>query len=500
MNASRGAPPPRIPAPADLHVVTPARIFEANLTSIHRRTDRMFAWLLVAQWGAAIVLSPFIRPFGWEIDAVVLGGAINAAPLLLIRRRPGWWGTRHAVAMAQMLWSAVFITLTGGRIETHFHIFGSLAFLAFYRDWRVIATATLVVAADHLARGLAWPESVYGIANPAWWRFLEHAAWVAFEDVVLVCGCLRAIADMRVVADREAALAALNHEIERRVDARTRELRAANASRQLAEAELRQAHKLESVGRLAAGLAHEINTPIQFVSDSVHFLRDATADLVGVVDKLDTAQGLAHEERADVAYLRDRIPKAFDRSLDGLHRVAAIVQSMKQFAHPDSDEACETDLNAAIESTLIIARNEYKYVADVVTQLGELPLVRCFPGEINQAVLDVLVNAAHAIDDVVRGTDRRGTIAVTTARDGDHAVIAISDTGTGIPADIRDRIFDPFFTTKDVGKGTGQGLATVRSVVVDKHRGSITVDTAPGRTTFELRLPIDGPRPRALAA
>ena len=492
------------------------RIFAANLDAIYRRTDQMFFWLLLAQWVVAIALA-LDQPFGWEGSsrhihihlklAVVLGALINVAPLVLIHHRPGWWVTRHAVAIAQMLWSAMLIMLTNGRIETHFHIFGSLAFLAFYRDWKLLPTATLVVAADHLARGTLWPDSVYGISNPEWWRFLEHASWVAFEDIVLVFGCRRAMAELWILADREATLAALNRDIEKRVEERTEELLVANQSlgremesRLQAEAELRQAHKLESVGRLAAGVAHEINTPVQFVSDSIHFLRDATSDLLSVVDKL--AAGTSVEqatEEADLEYLRSRIPKAFERSLDGLQRVATIVRSMKEFAHPDTAEVCAVDLNAALESTLIIASNEYKYVADVVTKLCELPQVTCLPGAVNQVFLNILVNAAHAIGEVVVGTEQRGTITVTTRTEGDYAVIEFSDTGAGIPDAIKARIYDPFFTTKEVGKGTGQGLSIVRSVI-DKHQGTIEVASIVGHTTFTLRLPIAGPHPARAAA
>jgi signal transduction histidine kinase len=489
------------------------RIFESNLDAIYRRTDQMFFWLLLAQWAFAIGLA-LDEPYGWDGAsrhvhihvklAIVFGAVINAAPLVLIRRRPGWWVTRHVVAIAQMLWSAMLIMLTHGRVETHFHVFGSLAFLAFYRDWKLLPTATLVVAADHLARGALWPDSVYGIANPEWWRFLEHASWMVFEGVVLAFGCRRAMAELWIIADREVALEALNHDIEERVELRTQELRVANQSleremqsRLQAEAELRQAQKLESVGRLAAGVAHEINTPVQFVNDSIHFLRDATSELISVVDKLaaqPTADEVASEcERIDLEYLRRRIPQAFDRSLDGLQRVATIVRSMKQFAHPDAAEVCAVDLNSAIESTLIIARNEYKYVADMVTELGDLPPVSCLPGEINQAFLNIIVNAAHAIGDVVAGTEQRGTITVVTRTEGDHAVIEISDTGAGIPDAIKSRIYDPFFTTKEVGKGTGQGLAITRSVI-EKHQGSIDVVSTPGHTTFTLRLPIAGPQ------
>jgi PAS domain S-box-containing protein len=272
------------------------------------------------------------------------------------------------------------------------------------------------------------------------------------------------------------------------------------------EMELRQAQKLESVGRLASGVAHEINTPIQFVGDSVHFVRDAMVELLSVVEKyqavlasvlaerpsLEAAEAARKaEEDADFAYLVENVPKALERSLEGLERVAGIVRSMKEFAHPDRKEMAAVDINQAIRSTLTIARNEYKYVADVELELGDIPRVTCHGGDVNQAVLNLIVNAAHAIGDAVAGTETRGVIGVKTSTDGDSVVIAIRDTGGGIPLEIRERIFDPFFTTKEIGKGTGQGLPIARSVIADKHGGELTFQSELGKgTTFFIRLPV----------
>jgi signal transduction histidine kinase len=164
---------------------------------------------------------------------------------------------------------------------------------------------------------------------------------------------------------------------------------------------------------------------------------------------------------------------------------------MKEFAHPDQKEMTAVDLNRAVQNTIAISRNEYKLVADVETQLEDLPPVLCHAGEVNQVVLNIIVNAAHAIEDVVKGTDRRGRITVRTHRDVGDVVISIGDTGAGIGSAIRDRIFDPFFTTKAVGRGSGQGLAIARSVIVDKHRGQLTFETVTGQgTTFHIRIPL----------
>jgi hypothetical protein len=192
----------------------------AQHDEIHRTTDRLFAWLMAGQWVFGIFVALAFSPYAWEGKvrtvhlhvwiAVFLGGALSSLPIALARWRPGWVVTRHVIAAAQMLWSALLIHLSGGRIETHFHVFGSLGILAGYRDWRVLGTATVVVAGDHLVRGLAWPESVYGIVSPEWWRFLEHAFWVVFAVSFLTVLTLRSLKEMRLIAERGAELEALS--------------------------------------------------------------------------------------------------------------------------------------------------------------------------------------------------------------------------------------------------------------------------------------------------
>jgi PAS domain S-box-containing protein len=280
------------------------------------------------------------------------------------------------------------------------------------------------------------------------------------------------------------------------------------------ESELRQAQKLEAIGRLASGVAHEINTPVQFVGDNLQFVRDACPDLFSVIDKYRRAgaalaesrapalaEAIEEEKRIDLVYLRENVGQALDRSIEGLGRIATIVRSMKEFAHPDRHEIVSADLNRLVESTLVIARHEYKYVADLVTEFGDVPPVDCVPGEFNQAVLNIVVNAAHAIGDVVNGTDDKGTITVRTHLDGDQGVVSIADSGRGIPASIREKIFDPFFTTKEMGRGTGQGLAIVRSIIVGRHGGTIRVESEVGRgTTFHIGIPVTRNAGRSEAA
>ena len=264
-----------------------------------------------------------------------------------------------------------------------------------------------------------------------------------------------------------------------------------------------QSEKLASVGQLAAGIAHEINTPIQYVGDNLRALEDFFRDLSTVITKYrevlararagevitpeDFAQIETAEKAIDLEYIQEDAPQAIAQALEGVQRVAHIVRAMKDFSHVEREELVPADLNHSIESTLVIARNEYKYVADVETHLGELPIVECYVGEVNQVLLNILVNAAHAIAE----TGRRGRITITSRSLGDQVEISISDTGNGIPANIRDRVFDPFFTTKPVGKGTGQGLNIAYQIICRKHKGSLTFNTRLGEgTTFFIRIPV----------
>ncbi len=285
---------------------------------------------------------------------------------------------------------------------------------------------------------------------------------------------------------------------------RNTELQRIHDEQKRLELELHQAQKLEAVGQLAAGIAHEINTPIQYISDNTRFLEDAVACLKARTARLEAVAeahappevraALAREaEEHDLDYVREQALPTIKRTLDGTQRVATIVRAMKEFAHPDQREMVATDLNRALKATLEVSRNEYRYVAEVETDLTPLPLVTCHPGEVNQVFLNLIVNAAHAIGGEVKGTDRLGHIEIRSRQDGDWVEIEVADDGPGIPEAIQSRVFEPFFTTKEVGRGTGQGLAIARSVV-EKHGGALRFQTAPGLgTTFSVRLPVSGP-------
>lgn len=590
---------------------------------IYVRCDRMFGILLVLQWIAGMLTSLAVSPHLWagqfaEIqrhmsEAVLLGWAIISIPLYLIMMHPGKVYTRHVIAVAQMLSSGLLIHLSGGRIETHFHIFGSLAFLAFYRDWRLLVTGTVVVALDQLIRGTIWPQSVFGVAMASEYRWMEHAAWVLFEDLFLITSCIQSRREMVDIAvrqaDSEETKTATEFEIARRTSqlresetrfrtlvegtdvivweydpkrhaftyvspqakdfgyslsdwmvpgfwqehvpaeeqhlslllaisgmptqtenrSQHRFLRADGSAvwvdevvsaetsdsnevvlrgvliditeRKRLETQLAQAHHLESIGQLAAGIAHEINTPTQYVSDNVHFLRAQFDGILGVIEKY--GQILSEDQQrdrvdqtlkeADFEFLKQEIPLAISQSLEGLERVNSIVRAMKEFSHPGSATKEPADLNHSIISTIEVCRNRWKYIANMQTDLAaDMPLVPCRIGEFNQVMLNLIVNAADAIAERVGNDGKtKGLIQISTRLMGEWVEIRVTDNGAGIPEKAKSRIFEPFFTTKPVGKGTGQGLSLSRNVIVNRHGGEMFFEsTEDWGTTFCIRLPL----------
>jgi signal transduction histidine kinase len=286
------------------------------------------------------------------------------------------------------------------------------------------------------------------------------------------------------------------------------------ASKLILETQLLQAQKLESIGQLAADVAHELNTPIQYVGDNCRFLDDSFQGIKQILEHYNDLLVAVKADKSvpetieaieqlsttlDLEFLASEIPNAIEQSIDGVDRVAQIVRAMKEFSHPGSKEKAPIDLNRAIESTLIVCRNEYKYVAHLETDFDPtLPLVYCLAGEINQVILNLVVNASHAIKEA--RPNGGGLIKVSTHLAGEFAEVHVRDNGPGIPETIRGRIFEPFFTTKDVGKGSGQGLALARNVAVNKHGGSLTFETEMNEgTVFMLRIPVGRSSPLVTA-
>jgi signal transduction histidine kinase len=263
--------------------------------------------------------------------------------------------------------------------------------------------------------------------------------------------------------------------------------------------------KLAAVGQLASGIAHEINTPIQFIGDNLEFLQTSFVPLTDLIDTyrsvlstvaledLQVERIAQAESSADIEFIAAELPSAIQQSLDGIDRVARIVKAMKAFGHPGSNDAQQAaDINAMVHDVSIVARSQYRHVANLELDLGDVPPVRCFVGDINQVLLNLVVNASHAIADRP-DTSRPGTLRISTCTAGDDVLIRVEDDGCGMTEEVRSRVFEPFFTTKEVGKGTGQGLPLSRSIVVDRHHGTIDCQSTPGLgTCFEVRLPLAG--------
>lgn len=278
--------------------------------------------------------------------------------------------------------------------------------------------------------------------------------------------------------------------------------------KKLLERDLRQAQKLEAVGQLAAGIAHELNSPIQFVGDNIRFLRESFASYSKILGRYEwfwqklASDGVIMEqanrelagerESADLDFLEEEIPRTFEQTLEGIGRIEKIVRAMKEFSHPGNEEKTLANINAILQTTITICRNEWKYVARMETDLAEdVPLIPCYAGEIGQVFLNIIVNGAHAIGEAIEnGRTGLGEIAIVSRRHGDKVRICIRDNGDGIPENLRNRIFEPFFTTKQRGKGTGQGLAIARRVIVDRHQGVLSFASEKGQgTTFIIDLP-----------
>jgi signal transduction histidine kinase len=295
-------------------------------------------------------------------------------------------------------------------------------------------------------------------------------------------------------------------EVEARVETHLQLRRARLVERDLLERQLSQARRLELIGQLAAGVIHEINTPVQFIGDNGKFLEESFRDLFTVLQCSEKIASSQNDEElsariaelgpalknVDIDYLCEEIPQAIRQLLTGVNTIARIVGSMKEISHPGQEIKTMARISRMIESAVLVSRSEWKYCAEVKTDFEPELMVPCLAGEFTQVIVNLTVNAAHAISDVVQETGEKGTITISARRIGSFAEIRIQDTGTGIPEAVRQHVFDPFFTTKDVGKGTGQGLALAHSVIVQKHGGKVAFETEMGvGTTFIIQVPLE---------
>jgi signal transduction histidine kinase len=313
-------------------------------------------------------------------------------------------------------------------------------------------------------------------------------------DNVELVQATRALATKRRLTERARARM---ENLEQAVRDRTAELEGERTLREQMENAMRLTQRLDAMGQLAAGIAHEINSPVQYVGDNAAFIRECTDELFAYVDELRAmvaghpaleAQLAVHDQQIDLPYLRKELPSASLALQKGVERIGSIVGAIRELSHPGGNEQEPADLNRALQSALEVTTNAYRYHCDVDCQLAQLPPVTCHITELGQVFVNLIVNAAHAMEKPDRR--ERGKLGLRSRIDDDCVVIEVSDNGTGIPPGIQARIFEPFFTTKKVGRGTGQGLAIARSIVVERHGGELTFETGPHGTTFSIRIPL----------
>lgn len=417
--------------------------FDKHYQLLARRLDRFFVGLMVAQWIGAVVVALWISPYAWEgrsaslhthvYAALGLGAAITALPVLLASTSPGAPVTRYVIGVAQVLWSALLIHLSGGRIETHFHVFCSLAILAFYRDFRVLVPATLVVAVDHFARGLYWPESVYGVASPEWWRFLEHAGWVVFLDAFLIYNCVQSHRELWDMSRQQVELESAK------------------------EAGMRM-ERLAAIGQLAASVGHELRNPLAAIGNAQTFIRKRLG--------------------ADVD---PRVAQFIDVTQRELEASNKIIGNLLEFSRPKDPVRSACPLKPLVDEVLELTPTRDDVI--VVNAIpADFPVPDLDKMQFRQVLLNLIQNAIEAVP-----KDQAARVVVRADTSADKLTLIVEDNGPGISEELLERIFQPLFSTKV--KGTGLGLAVVKNIV-ERHRGEIRVRSSPGRgTTFFVELP-----------
>ncbi len=487
-------------------------LFRAAEYDLHRHTDQLFARLMIVQWLAGIAAALWISPLTWIGDssqvhmhvwaAVLLGGAISGFPAWLAWQFPGLVVTRHVIAVAQMLTSALLIHLTGGRIETHFHIFGSLAFLAFYRDWRVLVTATVVVAGDHLIRGLFWPQSVFGVLTASSWRWVEHAGWVLFEDAILFVAIHRMLQEMSEIALRRATLEGSNVEIERQVVERTAELNRT-------QAELLETSRLAGMAEVATSVLHNVGNVLNSVGVSAELATSKvrefrTGGLKNVAELLqensaDLPAFLTTDPRGKMLpdYLlklavhlaepQQAILKEMEMLQKNIDHIKEIVAMQQRYARGTGVVEVLSVADLVDDSIRINAASFSRHEVNVDCDIAPVPPLKTDRHKVMQILVNLLSNAKHALDH--SEGDKRMTVRVILNQEG-RLEIAVIDNGTGIAQENLSRIFSHGFTTKKLGHGFGLHSG---ALAAKELGGTLKAHSdGPGLgATFTLTLPLE---------
>lgn len=458
-------------------------LFNKHQLDIYKSTDRMFAILMMCQWIGGIILALLISPVTWAgstmethihvYAALFLGGIITAFPVILALVRPGWVVTRHVIAVGQTLTSALLIHLTGGRIETHFHVFGSLAFLAFYRDWRVLITATIVVAIDHGIRGVIWPQSVYGIITVQEWRFAEHAGWVMFEDIFLFISIRRGINEMKDISVRQSILESTNRIIEQRVEERTAELLNAkneleDSYRQLREANDKVVESERIKSEFMANISHELRTPLTLTLAPIEsFLAGEYGDLS---DSHRQTLKIMHNNSTRLLQMVNALldfSKLEAGKIQVNHEPIQIVQLTGSIYHDFEPLMKHRGLHGSIElpsDENVVKMDRYLY---------------------ERILFNLMSNA-------VKFTPSGGKITVVLSLDGDKLKVSVSDTGQGIKESELSNLFRRFYQAEGSStrrfEGTGLGLALVKEFS-NLLGGDVFVKSSVGKgSTFTVEL------------
>jgi signal transduction histidine kinase len=501
-------------------------LFEESQDQIYRRTDRLFARLMVFQWVAGVVAALLISPRTWigatsqthihVWAAIFLGGAISGFPVFLAWKNPGFASTRHIIAAAQMLTSALLIHLSGGRIETHFHVFGSLAFLAFYRDWRVLLTATVIVAVDHMLRGLFWPQSVFGVLASSPWRWLEHAGWVIFEDVFLLISIRQSRREMLQVAERQAKLEFLNESVEQRVRERTQDLRREIGERIETQRKLEETHKqlLEAsrqagMAEVATGVLHNVGNVLNSVSVSASVVRDRLRK--SEVGDVHRAAAILHGKNGELAQFLTTDPKGkllleflaeaskllvterdeliVEMAAVGEHieHIKEIVAMQQTYAKVFGVLEPVTPVSLVQDAVRMNAAAFERHSIRVIEKFDEgVPPAMVDRHKVLQILVNLMRNSKYAMDQQAPA-EKRLEIHVRRT-DAGNIAITVRDNGIGIAAENLTRIFGHGFTTKKDGHGFGLHSG---ALAAKEMNGSLVVhsDGLGQGAAFTLELP-----------